>query len=47
MPLNIVLWGASELVSAKALLLKHYYRRQRNSQKLSLPFPENDFSEAA
>ena len=31
MPLNIVLWEASALVSTKTLLLKHYYRRQGKS----------------
>ena len=28
MPLNIVFWRPQKLVSTKALLLKHYYRRQ-------------------
>ena len=28
MPLNIVFFEASKLVSTKTLLLKHYYRRQ-------------------
>ena len=28
MPLNIVFWRPSKLVSTKTLLLKHYYRRQ-------------------